>query len=121
MQQPAAPGETDSIQPEIEEDDCNAPVEDDLEKGLGGLPSIASNNASGAACSDNTMNEEGINTGGAVSGTGPTGNGDADMEFVSGSSLPPINDRKNKNLDKAAQKTAREIDECTQFKSIPCE
>jgi len=111
VQQPAALGETDSIQP-VEEEDCNAPLEDDLEKGLVGLPSIASNNASGAAGSDNTMNEEGINTV-AASGAVPTSNKDADMEFVSGSSLPPIDDRKSKHLDKAAQKAAREMEECT--------
>jgi hypothetical protein len=92
----------------VEDDDCNAPL-DDLEKGLP-KQGTSSNNGSGAP-GDNTMNEEGNNAASA-SGVVPTGHGDADMEFVSGSSLPPIDDRKAKHLDKATQKAAREMEEC---------
>lgn len=59
----------------------SAAVVDDLERGQ-----------PGAAGSDNTMNEEGGAQGAAVP-TSATGQpGDADMEFVAGSSLPPIDD-----------------------------
>ena len=76
------------MQPEIEEDDCNAPI-DDLEKGMPG--------------SDNTMNDE--------------AGRDADMEF-GGRSLPPIDDKKRANQDKAAAKAAKDLEECQKFKTM---
>ena len=57
MQQPAAAGESDTVQPEIEDEGCNAPI-DDLEKGI---PDQRNNYSSGSGLprSDNTMNEDG--------------------------------------------------------------
>ena len=90
----------------------SAVAADDLERGLPGA-AVASSNAAG---SDNTMNDEGGAHGAAV----PSGTqgGDADMEFVAGSSLPPIDDARRKQMDKAQQKAAKEQQECEQFKAM---
>ena len=40
------------------------------------------------------------------------------MEFVAGSSLPPIDDARRKQMDKAQQKAAKEQQECEQFKAM---
>lgn len=89
----------------------SAAAVDDLERGVPG------------AGSDNTMNDEvGAGHGAAVPNTNASGannqTGDAEMEFVAGSSLPPIDDAKRKHKDKAEQRAAKERQECEQFKAM---
>jgi hypothetical protein len=129
VQQPAAPGETDNIQPEVEAiEDSSSPDEgesgdepssavtsiaavvDDLERGIPGAVGTASTN-NNAAGSDNTMNEEGGAQGAGPSGGNPQPD-DADMEFVAGSTLPPIDDARRQHKDKAEQKAIKEAQEC---------
>ena len=56
------------------------------------------------------MNEEGGAQGAAANANAQPG-ADADMEFVAGSSLPPIDDARRKHKDKAAMKAAKEAKE----------
>ena len=53
------------------------------------------------------MNEEGA-VGAAPNSQGPDG--------AAGSSLPPIDDRRSKQMDKAAQRAAKDMEECQKFK-----
>ena len=53
------------------------------------------------------MNEEGA-VGAAPNSQGPDG--------AAGSSLPPIDDRRAKQMDKAAQRAAKDMEECQKFK-----
>ena len=74
------------VQPEFEEEED----EEDLERG----PRPSGNASAGAPGSDTTMNEEGA----AASGAVPQGaSGQA-----TGTSLPPIEDKRQKQLDRAA-------------------
>jgi len=63
------------------------------------------------------MNEEGGAQGAAANANAQPG-ADADMEFVAGSSLPPIDDARRKHKDKAAMKAAKEAKECQEFKAM---
>ena len=89
---------------------------DDLERG------VPASNASGAPGSDNTMNEEGGTGQGAAAAASSGQNPDTDMDNGSGgTSLPPIDDVRKQQKDKAAQRAAEIAAECQRFKVMTLE